>query len=139
MPIIILKITLKPNLKKIKGMVPGGGVALLRTIKALEKVNLKNDGEKRGVEIIKNAIKMPALTIANNAGKDGNLIVQKLLTENASFEFGYDALNDVFVDDLFKSGIVDPTKVKINFHLKLLTEEPAFSTGEDLFTNACNL
>ena len=139
MPIIILKITLKPNLKKIKGMVPGGGVALLRTIKALEKVNLKNDGEKRGVEIIKNAIKMPALTIANNAGKDGNLIVQKLLTENASFEFGYDALNDVFVDDLFKSGIVDPTKVKINFHLKLLTGEPAFSTGEDLFTNACNL
>ena len=66
--------------------------------------------QAKGVDIIRNALKMPALTIANNAGKNGSVIVDKLLSHPA-FEFGYDAQNDIFVDS-FESGIVDPTRVR---------------------------
>jgi chaperonin GroEL len=69
--------------------------------------NLRVD-PRVGIEIIKKALRMPAYTIAKNAGKEGALIVDKIL--NSAFEVGYDARNDKFID-LVKSGIIDPTKV----------------------------
>ena len=92
-----------------EGIVPGGGVALLRAIKALEKLTFANSDQNSGLDIIRKALKMPALTIANNAGRDASVVVDKILN-NYPFEFGYDALNNAYVD-MFKSGIVDPTKV----------------------------
>ena len=79
---------------------------------ALKDLKLDNHDQAKGVDIIRNAIKMPAIQIANNAGKNGSLIVDKILS-HSSFEYGYDAQNDVFVD-LVKSGILDPTKVRKN-------------------------
>ena len=91
-----------------EGIVPGGGVALLRSLKALETITVGNDDQRVGVEIVRKALRMPAFTIAKNAGKEGALIVDKIL--NSSLEVGYDAQNDKFVD-LVKAGIIDPTKV----------------------------
>jgi len=92
-----------------EGIVLGGGVALLRCLKALEKdVGTANDDQKTGVEIVRRALRMPAFTIAKNAGKDGSVIVEKILM--SPFEIGYDAMNDEFVD-MVKHGIIDPTKV----------------------------
>ncbi len=90
-----------------EGIVPGGGVALLRAGRALE--NLKLDGDENiGVLIIKEAIKEPLKTIANNAGKEGSLIVEKV--KEMKEEEGFDALNEKFVN-MTEAGIIDPTKV----------------------------
>jgi chaperonin GroEL len=91
-----------------EGIVPGGGVALLRASKALDSVKADNDDQRVGVEIVRRALRMPASTIARNAGKEGALIVDKIL--HSAFEVGYDARNDKFID-LVKAGIIDPTKV----------------------------
>jgi len=92
-----------------EGIVLGGGVALLRCLKALEKdVGTANEDQKIGVEIIRKALRMPAYTIAKNAGKDGSVIVEKILMSPP--EIGYDAMKDEFVD-MVKHGIIDPTKV----------------------------
>lgn len=95
-----------------EGIVPGGGVALLRSLKALDSVQAANEDQRVGVEIVKKALRMPAYTIAKNAGKEGALIVDKII--NSAFEVGYDARNDKFID-LVKSGIIDPTKVSFCF------------------------
>lgn len=92
-----------------EGILPGGGVALIRCIPALEKLAATLKGDiKLGVEIIMKAIGWPLRQIADNAGKEGAIIVQKV----ASLEtyHGWDAQNDQF-GDMFKMGIVDPTKV----------------------------
>lgn len=90
-----------------EGIVPGGGVALIRTLKSLEK--LKLEGEQQfGVEIIKKAILEPAKQIAQNAGIDGSIVVEKI--KEGEGAFGFNAATEQY-EDLLKAGIIDPTKV----------------------------
>ena len=92
-----------------EGVVPGGGVALLRTVDRLEKArgSVKGD-QKTGVEILRRAIEAPLRQIAENAGAEGSLVVQRVLEEKGGF--GYNARTEAY-EDLVKSGVVDPTKV----------------------------
>ncbi len=90
-----------------EGIVPGGGVALIRATKALEKLTLQGD-EKIGLEIIRQACFAPAIAIANNCGKQGNLIAEKIHEQQGAF--GYNGLTDSF-GDLFKEGVIDPAFV----------------------------
>src|SRR6187399_251526 len=92
-----------------EGIVPGGGVALLRATKVLEKLKVQNDDQKVGVEIVRKAISAPARQIALNAGEDGSVIVGKIL-EKDQYNFGFDAQSGEYVNMLSK-GIIDPTKV----------------------------
>jgi chaperonin GroEL len=92
-----------------EGILPGGGVALLRATEALKKVRTSNEDQKHGVEIVRKALQAPARQIATNAGEDGSVIVGKIL-ENHAYAFGFDAQNGEYVD-LVKKGIIDPTKV----------------------------
>ena len=92
-----------------EGIVTGGGLALLKAASALDKVKTANADQKAGVDIVRRALETPIRTIANNAGVDGSVIVGKL-KENKSASDGYDAQTDKFVD-MFKAGIIDPTKV----------------------------
>ena len=92
-----------------EGVVPGGGVALLRAIKSLDKVAYANDDQRVGVNIVRKAIQVPARQIAENAGEDGAVIVGKLL-EYKDANWGYDAQNGKYCD-LVKAGIIDPAKV----------------------------
>ncbi|MBN1354456.1 MAG: chaperonin GroEL [Candidatus Omnitrophica bacterium] len=90
-----------------EGIVPGGGVALLRCKKSLEGLKLTNE-EIVGVTIVKRALEEPIRQIAENAGQEGSVIVQKILTEKATV--GYNAEKDK-VEDMIQAGIIDPTKV----------------------------
>ena len=95
-----------------EGIVPGGGVALLSAIPELDKLirNLIGD-VKTGAMIVREVLKAPVMQIAQNAGVDGGVIVYKILKENKNQpNFGYDALNDRYVD-MVEAGILDPTKV----------------------------
>src|SRR5438477_5710202 len=92
-----------------EGVLPGGGVALLRAIKALEKLKVHNDDQRTGIEIVKKAISWPARQIAINAGDDGSIVVGKIL-EKDTYAFGYDAQSGEYVNMMSK-GIIDPTKV----------------------------
>jgi chaperonin GroEL len=92
-----------------EGIVPGGGVALIRAIKALDKLNPENEDQKVGVNIVRRAIQGPLRQIAQNAGEDGAVITGKVL-ENATYNFGFDAQSSAY-GDLFEKGIVDPAKV----------------------------
>lgn len=96
-----------------EGIVPGGGVALLYSTKTLESVKKelkeKNFDQAQGVQIVQNALIVPCKTIASNAGVEGSVVVEKLLTQNDT-HFGYNAQNGEYVD-MIKSGIIDPTKV----------------------------
>jgi chaperonin GroEL len=90
-----------------EGIVPGGGVALIRSLSAIEK--LKLDGDQRyGADIVRRALEEPLRWIANNAGKDGSIVLQKVLEGKGAF--GYNAQADKF-EDLDKAGVIDPTKV----------------------------
>ena len=93
-----------------EGIVPGGGVALLSAIPALETLASTLDGEERtGVMIIRRALEEPIRQIANNAGLDGAVIVNTIVNKNSS-TFGFDALKNEYVD-MVEAGIIDPTKV----------------------------
>jgi chaperonin GroEL len=92
-----------------EGILPGGGVALLRASEALKKVRTHNDDQKHGVEIVRKALSAPARQIAINSGEDGSVIVGKIL-ENHTYGFGFDAQGGEYVD-MVKKGIIDPTKV----------------------------
>jgi len=92
-----------------EGVLPGGGVALLRATEQLKKVRTQNDDQKTGVEIVRKALQAPARQIATNAGEDGSVIVGKIL-ENSNYAFGFDAQSGEYVD-MVKKGIIDPTKV----------------------------
>ncbi|HZH25860.1 MAG TPA: chaperonin GroEL [Azospirillaceae bacterium] len=92
-----------------EGIVPGGGLALVRALSALDGLKPVNDDQRVGVEIIRRALQAPARQIATNAGADGSVIVGKLL-ESKDASYGYDAQTGQFVD-MFKAGIIDPTKV----------------------------
>ena len=92
-----------------EGVLPGGGVALLRAADALKRVRTQNDDQKTGVDIVRKALSWPARLIAINAGEDGSIIVGKIL-ENDQYGFGFDAQNGAYVN-LVSKGIIDPTKV----------------------------
>ncbi|MGO9389128.1 chaperonin GroEL [Rhodoblastus sp.] len=92
-----------------EGVSPGGGVALLRAIRALADVKVQNADQKTGVDIVRKAIQAPARQIVDNAGDDGAVVVGKLL-ESQDYAFGYNAQTGEY-GDLVKLGIIDPTKV----------------------------
>jgi chaperonin GroEL len=92
-----------------EGIVAGGGVALLYSVKALEKVKFDNNDQKVGIDIIRRAILTPARLIAENAGVDGAVVSGKLL-ESKNTNWGYNAQSGEYVD-MVKAGIIDPTKV----------------------------
>ncbi len=91
-----------------EGIVPGGGVALLRAMKSLDKLKLDED-EMVGVRIVRKALEEPIRQIALNSGVESSIVVNKVL-ENLSEPFGYNAMTNVY-EDLFKAGVIDPTKV----------------------------
>jgi chaperonin GroEL len=92
-----------------EGILPGGGVALLRAQKALDSIQTDNVDQKPGVEIVRRAIEAPVRQIAENAGAEGSIIVGKL-REKADFAFGWNAQTDEY-GDLFAQGVIDPAKV----------------------------
>ncbi len=92
-----------------EGILPGGGVALLRAAAALKDLKVENDDQKTGVEIVRRAIQWPARQIALNAGEDGSVIVGKL-AEATDYAWGWNAQTGEF-GDLYKWGIIDPAKV----------------------------
>lgn len=91
-----------------EGIVPGGGVALLRTVAALDNSTAENPDEKVGFDIVRRAVEAPLRTIANNAGVEGAIVVQKVLDGKEAY--GYNARTEVY-EDLIKAGVIDPTKV----------------------------
>jgi chaperonin GroEL len=92
-----------------EGVLPGGGVALLRASETLKKVRTLNDDQKTGVEIVRKALSWPARQIAINAGEDGSIVVGKIL-EKDTYAYGYDAQAGEY-GNLISKGIIDPTKV----------------------------
>jgi chaperonin GroEL len=92
-----------------EGVVPGGGVALLRAIKALDGLKADNEDQKVGINIVKKALQTPARQIFQNAGEDGSVIVGKIL-ENSTYSYGYNAQSGEYVD-LVADGVIDPAKV----------------------------
>src|SRR6202521_3647256 len=92
-----------------EGIVPGGGVALLRAKKAIERMKSDNADIQAGIKIVQRALEWPIRQIAENAGVEGSIVVGKVL-ENRSETFGFDAQTETYVD-LVEAGIIDPTKV----------------------------
>ncbi|TIN40525.1 MAG: chaperonin GroEL [Mesorhizobium sp.] len=92
-----------------EGILPGGGVALLRAAKALDNVAVDNPDQKTGVEIVRRAIEQPVRQIAENAGAEGSIIVGKL-REKTEFGYGWNAQTNEF-GDLYAQGVIDPAKV----------------------------
>jgi chaperonin GroEL len=92
-----------------EGIVPGGGVALLWTQKALDKVKGVDEDEKIGIDIVRRALEEPIRMITQNAGAEGSIIVGKV-RESAKLNYGYNAQTDEY-EDLVLAGVIDPTKV----------------------------
>ncbi|MDX2184709.1 MAG: chaperonin GroEL [Gemmatimonadaceae bacterium] len=92
-----------------EGIVPGGGVALVRAQRALNSLKLADHDEQIGVAIIRRAIEEPLRMIVQNAGGEGSIVIEKV-RESKEDSFGYNALTDTY-EDLVKSGVIDPTKV----------------------------
>ncbi|MDR0681702.1 MAG: chaperonin GroEL [Dysgonamonadaceae bacterium] len=91
-----------------EGTVPGGGIAYIRAISALDGLKGENEDETTGVEIVKRAIEEPLRQIVENAGKEGAVVVQKV--REGKEDFGYNARTDVY-ENLYAAGVIDPTKV----------------------------
>ncbi len=111
-----------------EGIVPGGGVAYIRSLEALDKIKGENDDENVGIEIIKRAIEEPVRQIAINAGKEGAVVVQ--VVKEGKDDFGYNARTDKF-ENLYKAGVIDPTKVT-----RIALENAASIAGMLLTTEA---
>ncbi len=92
-----------------EGILPGGGVALLRSVKALDNLRTANDDQRVGIDIIRRAIEAPVRQIAENAGAEGSIIVGKL-RETSDFAYGWNAQTGEY-GDLFAQGVIDPAKV----------------------------
>jgi chaperonin GroEL len=92
-----------------EGILPGGGVALLRAVEALKRLTTENEDQKHGVEIVRKALQTPARQIAINAGADGSIVVGKIM-EKDQYSYGYDAQTGEY-GNLVTKGIIDPTKV----------------------------
>jgi len=91
-----------------EGIIPGGGVAFIRSVNSFDNIEFENQDEKLGSLIIKRAIEEPLRQIVKNAGGEGSVVVQKVLEGKG--DFGYNARNDKY-ENLFESGVIDPTKV----------------------------
>jgi chaperonin GroEL len=91
-----------------EGIVPGGGVAYLRALDALNDLKGENEDEQTGIEIIKRAIEEPLRQIVGNAGKEGAVVVQKI--KEGKGDYGYNARTDVY-ENLYEAGVIDPAKV----------------------------
>ena len=113
-----------------EGIVAGGGVALIRARKQLEKIKSSNDDELTGIQIISRALEAPLRTIVENAGGEGSVVVAKVLEGKGNF--GYDAKSENFVD-LLKQGIIDPKKVT------RIALENAASVAGMILTTECAL
>jgi chaperonin GroEL len=111
-----------------EGIVPGGGVAYIRAIEALDAIKGENDDEQTGIEIIKRAIEEPLRQIVENAGKEGAVIVQKI--KEGKGDFGYNARTDVY-QNLYEAGVIDPAKVT-----RVALENAASIAGMFLTTEA---
>jgi chaperonin GroEL len=92
-----------------EGILPGGGVALLRSVEALKRVKTENEDQKHGVDIVRKAIQSPARQIAINAGADGSVVVGKIMDKD-QYSYGFDAQAGEY-GNLVTKGIIDPTKV----------------------------
>ena len=92
-----------------EGIVPGGGVTLVRAAKALESLKLEDEDEQIGVNIVRRALEEPLRKIAENAGREGAVIVERVKNEKGA-NFGFNAATEVF-EDLVKAGVIDPAKV----------------------------
>ena len=92
-----------------EGIVPGGGVALVRAQKALDSVKLEESDEQIGVQIIRRAVEEPLRMIVQNAGAEGSIVLEKVRSNDGN-TFGYNALTDTY-EDLVQAGVIDPTKV----------------------------
>jgi chaperonin GroEL len=92
-----------------EGILPGGGVALIRTRTVLDSLKPANEDQKVGINIIRRALQAPARQIAENAGEDGAVVVGKIL-DNSDYAFGYNAASGEY-GDLVKQGVIDPAKV----------------------------
>jgi len=92
-----------------EGILPGGGVALLRALKAIDAVKPDNPDQKAGVDIVRRAIQVPARQIVQNAGEDGSLVVGRLL-EKSTYNWGFNAATGEY-QDLVGAGVIDPAKV----------------------------
>ena len=91
-----------------EGIIPGGGVSLIRAIDALESMSGENDDQDTGISIVKRALEEPLRQIAENAGVEGSLVVQKV--REGKDDFGFNARTDKY-ENLFEAGVIDPTKV----------------------------
>jgi chaperonin GroEL len=91
-----------------EGIVPGGGVAFIRALSALNNIDVENADQSTGVSIVRAAIETPLRTIATNAGVDAGVIVQKV--KEGKDDFGYNARTDQY-ENLYTTGVIDPTKV----------------------------
>jgi chaperonin GroEL len=91
-----------------EGIIPGGGVAFLRCLSKLDEIVLEGE-QQGGVKIVKKALEEPIRWIANNAGFDGSIVIDKV--KNGKGNFGFDAAKEVYIDDMMAAGIIDPTKV----------------------------
>ena len=111
-----------------EGIVPGGGVALVRAKEAIKAVKAENKDEQTGVEIVLRAIEEPLRTIVNNAGGEGSVVVAKV--EAGEGDFGFNAKTDEYVN-MFQAGIIDPTKVT-----RVALENAASVAGMILTTEA---
>jgi chaperonin GroEL len=111
-----------------EGVVPGGGVAFIRAIKAMDRVSVENEDERTGVNIVKRALEEPLRQIAENGGVDGSIIVQKV--KEGAGNYGYNARLNKF-QNLLVAGIIDPTKVS------RVALENAASIAGMLLTTAC--
>ena len=92
-----------------EGIVPGGGVALLNTIKVLDALKPLDNDQKVGIDIVRRALQAPVRQIAENAGHDGAVVAGRIL-DKGSLNYGFDAQSGEYVD-MVKAGIIDPTKV----------------------------
>jgi chaperonin GroEL len=111
-----------------EGIVPGGGVALIRAIESLELLKGDNEDEQTGIAIVKRAAEEPLRQIIANAGGEGAVIVQKV--KEGKDDFGYNARTEVF-EELYKAGVIDPTKVT------RIAIENAASIASMLLTTEC--
>lgn len=91
-----------------EGIIPGGGVAYIRSINSLDELTGENEDQNTGIKIIRQAIEAPLRQIVSNAGQDGSVVAQKV--KEGKGDFGYNAYNDKY-ENLHKSGVIDPTKV----------------------------
>jgi chaperonin GroEL len=113
-----------------EGIVPGGGVAYIRSLKALEGLLAENDDERVGIDLVRRAVEEPLRQIVENAGLEGSIIVQKV--KEGKDDYGYNARTDVY-ENLMGAGVIDPTKVS------RIALENAASIAGMLLTTECVL